>query len=174
MLVARLRLECGPEAARIARAFVRSTLTGWELDGHVDDAVLVATELITNAVVHARTDVVLTLRSDGYRYVRIEAEDQDPSLPVRPARSVDSISGRGLTLIDALATAWGYQARRDGKTLWAQLGKGPDDAGDRVGSDDDSGDGARTVRRRARRSVPSAMWRRGGSTGRDSSRSSSR
>lgn len=89
----------------------------WELDDFVADAQLVATELASNAVLHARTEIRLTLRFDGRRWIRIELQDQNSRLPTQVACPEDATRGRGLAMVEALATVWGVVpegGRQDG------------------------------------------------------------
>ncbi|MFG2873410.1 SpoIIE family protein phosphatase [Streptomyces sp. NPDC048338] len=108
-----------------ARAFVRDTLQGWGYGEVVDDAVVLTSELVTNAVVHAGTSAdVLCLRSeDG---VRVEVADRYPEreIPVQGGRTVahpDRENGRGLLLCAALATRWGVEYTPTQKHVWFQL-----------------------------------------------------
>ncbi|MFF7180893.1 SpoIIE family protein phosphatase [Streptomyces sp. NPDC008121] len=108
-----------------ARAFVRDTLQGWGYAEVVDDAVVLTSELVTNAVVHAGTAAdVLCLRSeDG---VRVEVADRYPEreIPVQGGRTVahpDRENGRGLLLCAALATRWGVEYTPTRKNVWFQL-----------------------------------------------------
>ncbi|GHH87716.1 hypothetical protein GCM10018793_64650 [Streptomyces sulfonofaciens] len=109
-----------------ARSFVRDTLQGWGLADIADDAVVLTSELVTNAVVHAGTSAeVLCLRApDG---VRVEVADRYPEreVPVQHAPvdmgSPDSEGGRGLQLCAALATRWGVEYSPTHKQVWFQL-----------------------------------------------------
>ena len=109
-----------------ARSFVRDTLQGWGLADIADDAVVLTSELVTNAVVHAGTSAnVLCLRaSDG---VRIEVSDRYPEreVPVQTSPvdmgSPDSEGGRGLQLCAALAKRWGVEYTPTHKMVWFQL-----------------------------------------------------
>ncbi|MDQ0789582.1 PAS domain S-box-containing protein [Streptomyces sp. B3I7] len=109
-----------------ARSFVRDTLQGWGFADIVDDAVVLTSELVTNAVVHAGTSAdVLCLRTeDG---VRVEVSDlyPDRELPVQSAAvsmgSPDREGGRGLQLCAALATRWGVEYTPTHKQVWFQL-----------------------------------------------------
>ncbi|MFF0220337.1 SpoIIE family protein phosphatase [Streptomyces vinaceus] len=110
-----------------ARAFVRDTLQGWGFADIVDDAVVLTSELVTNAVVHAGTKAeVLCLRSgDG---VRVEIADRYPEreLPLqhpgeRPYADPDRENGRGLMLCAALATRWGVEYTATHKHVWFRL-----------------------------------------------------
>ncbi|MEU1179422.1 SpoIIE family protein phosphatase [Streptomyces sp. NPDC005820] len=109
-----------------ARSFVRDTLQGWGFADIVDDAVVLTSELVTNAVVHAGTHAdVLCLRSeDG---VRIEVADRYPEreIPLQgsPATmgSPDREGGRGLQLCAAIAARWGVDYTSTHKQVWFQL-----------------------------------------------------
>lgn len=133
-----LEFESDPEMVAVARRFVRDRLAAWEATDHVEGAVLVASELVTNAVLHARTAVTLRVDTDGPT-VRIEVFDENPRLPVAGPCPPDATSGRGLSLIAALADAWGMENRGDGKVVWAEIGApepdGPDDCLDVSGAD---------------------------------------
>jgi anti-sigma regulatory factor (Ser/Thr protein kinase) len=116
-----LQFECSPEMVLTARHFVRDRLEAWEVAEQVDSATLVASELVTNAVLHARTEITLRLDVDESR-IRIEVYDDNPRLPVAVAPPADATSGRGLSLVSAVATAWGMEHRSSGKVVWAEIG----------------------------------------------------
>ncbi|MFF5564192.1 SpoIIE family protein phosphatase [Streptomyces sp. NPDC012623] len=109
-----------------ARAFVRDTLQGWGYSDVVDDAVVLTSELVTNAVIHAGTaaDVLCLRTEDG---VRIEVADRYPEreVPVqasgRAFASPDQENGRGLLLCAALASRWGVEYTPTLKQVWFQL-----------------------------------------------------
>ncbi|MGW2571631.1 SpoIIE family protein phosphatase [Streptomyces sp. NPDC001537] len=109
-----------------ARSFVRDTLQGWGFADIVDDAVVLTSELVTNAVVHAGTSAdVLCLRTD--EGVRIEVADRYPEreIPLQghPVNmgSPDREGGRGLQLCAALAARWGVEYTPTHKQVWFQL-----------------------------------------------------
>jgi PAS domain S-box-containing protein len=109
-----------------ARSFVRDTLQGWGFADIVDDAVVLTSELVTNAVVHAGTSAdVLCLRSDDG--VRIEVADRYPEreIPLQGSAvsmgSPDREGGRGLQLCAALAGRWGVEYTPTHKTVWFDL-----------------------------------------------------
>ncbi|MBC9729524.1 SpoIIE family protein phosphatase [Streptomyces sp. TRM68367] len=109
-----------------ARSFVRDTLQGWGFADIIDDAVVLTSELVTNAVVHAGTSAdLLCLRTDDG--VRIEVADRYPEREVplqgSPATmgSPDREGGRGLQLCAALATRWGVEYTPTHKNVWFQL-----------------------------------------------------
>jgi anti-sigma regulatory factor (Ser/Thr protein kinase) len=105
-----------------ARHFVANTLAAWGYRGAVlDDAALIASELATNAVLHARTEftVVVSRRPGGN--IRIAVGDTSLMRP-RPRRGGPlETSGRGLRLVEALAGEWGADVLPDGKVIWAEL-----------------------------------------------------
>ncbi|MFB6842852.1 SpoIIE family protein phosphatase [Streptomyces sp. NPDC056361] len=108
-----------------ARAFVRDTLQGWGHPELVDDAVVLTSELVTNAVIHAGTSAeVLCLRSDDS--IRVEVADRYPEreIPVQSGRSLgnpDRENGRGLLLCAALAHRWGVDYSPTRKHVWFHL-----------------------------------------------------
>ncbi|GAA3042194.1 hypothetical protein GCM10020000_21420 [Streptomyces olivoverticillatus] len=109
-----------------ARAFVRDTLQGWGFPDVIDDAVVLTSELVTNAVVHAGTAAdVSCVRTDAG--VRIEVSDRYPEreLPLqasgRQLGGLDREGGRGLLLCGALAARWGVEYSAARKTVWFRL-----------------------------------------------------
>ncbi|MER5766471.1 SpoIIE family protein phosphatase [Streptomyces sp. NPDC001985] len=109
-----------------ARAFVRDTLQGWGYSEVVDDAVVLTSELVTNAVIHAGTSAdVLCLRAADS--VRVEVGDRYPEreVPLQAAgqsfAALDSENGRGLLLCSALASRWGVEYTPTHKQVWFQL-----------------------------------------------------
>jgi len=108
-------------SAREARAFTRTLLEEWQAGEVVDDALLVVSEMVTNAVTHAATACELRISVDA-AVVRIDVIDQGAGTPEPLPRSETRGNGRGLHLIDALTAAWGVEpADGSGKTVWAEL-----------------------------------------------------
>lgn len=81
---------------------------------------LLVSEVVTNAVLHARSDIELHLISRG-RFVRVEVADSSTAAPVRRPHQPDSMTGRGLGLLDQLATEWGVAERGVGKVVWFEM-----------------------------------------------------
>ncbi|MHB1445398.1 MAG: ATP-binding protein [Acidimicrobiales bacterium] len=118
-----LELQPDAAAASAARRFIGRTL-GPELAPDVVDAVsLVASELVTNAVLHAGTPVRLSLARTEEGLVRIEVADQSPDPASLRQYSNDSGTGRGLVLVGSLARRWGVDLSEGGggKTVWAEV-----------------------------------------------------
>jgi serine phosphatase RsbU (regulator of sigma subunit)/anti-sigma regulatory factor (Ser/Thr protein kinase) len=127
-LVAAADFDPEPSAVAAARRFIRERLVSWGLpadDDRVADAVLLASELVTNAVVHAGTRVQLTCRLDGMT-VEVSVLDRHPArvIPDLPstAADVDRPSGRGLLLPAALSSSWGVTYAPEAKAIWFRLG----------------------------------------------------
>jgi serine phosphatase RsbU (regulator of sigma subunit)/anti-sigma regulatory factor (Ser/Thr protein kinase) len=162
-LVAAADFDPEPSAAAAARRFVRETLMSSGLpvdDDAVSDAVLLTSELVTNAVVHAGTPVQLTCRLNGTS-IEVSVLDRHPArvIPDPPGATavVDRPSGRGLLLPAALSASWGVTYAASAKAVWFRLGPdaGPDagpDPGADTGSDAAEAD-APPVRASARRRI---------------------
>lgn len=128
MITARAAASFEPLGRSVAsaRSFVRDTLQGWGFADIIDDAVVLTSELVTNAVVHAGTAAdVLCLRSE--EGVRIEVADRYPEreIPLQGSPvnmgSPDREGGRGLQLCAALAGRWGVEYTPTQKQVWFQL-----------------------------------------------------
>jgi serine phosphatase RsbU (regulator of sigma subunit)/anti-sigma regulatory factor (Ser/Thr protein kinase) len=157
-LVAAADFDPEPSAAAAARRFVRETLVSSGLpvdDDAVSDAVLLTSELVTNAVVHAGTPVQLTCRLNGTN-IEVSVLDRHPArvIPDPPGATavVDRLSGRGLLLPAALSASWGVTYAASAKAVWFRLGPdgGPDagpDPGADTGSDAAEPDAASARRR---------------------------
>jgi anti-sigma regulatory factor (Ser/Thr protein kinase) len=109
------------EAPAAARHFVADVLNG---RGHparmVEDAMLIVTELATNAVIHAGSPFSVEIRASGSS-VSISVGDASRAKPALRHGNPAAVSGRGLRIIDALAASWGVDLAKDGKTVWAVL-----------------------------------------------------
>ncbi|WP_432541479.1 ATP-binding SpoIIE family protein phosphatase [Kineococcus sp. SYSU DK002] len=105
-----------------AREFLRGRLLAWSADELADEAELVLSELVTNALVHAGGGAGLTLRFDGAaRRLTVEVEDSSTRSPRERDAGPDALGGRGLAIVEAVADAWGVRTTGDGKTVWAEL-----------------------------------------------------
>jgi anti-sigma regulatory factor (Ser/Thr protein kinase) len=119
----RLTLNKGLHAPAHARAWVLARTPGLARDA-TDDALLIVSELVTNAVRHGDGDIVVSLDVRPDR-VRIEVRDDGAELPVIPTEHppTDRPAGRGLLIVAATASDWGVDLARgdQGKTVWAEL-----------------------------------------------------
>ncbi|MDU0258027.1 ATP-binding protein [Streptomyces sp. PU10] len=131
---AALRVACSREGFARARVFTRDTLRGWSLEHRRDDAVLVVTELVSNAVTHAVPsaaagvpEVRLGLALGPARLTLTVADPGDNTPVFNPSDgSALREHGRGLCIVDALAEEWGWAPRPPaGKTVWATLSTRP-------------------------------------------------
>jgi anti-sigma regulatory factor (Ser/Thr protein kinase) len=115
-------------AAVAARALVREVCAAWGLWDVVDEAVLVVSELVSNAVDHARSASRVMLSLDG-RGLTIAVRDSCVCEPPRPRPLKPAgTRGRGLFIVSAVSSAWGVEEHADGKTIWAVL-TAPDQRG---------------------------------------------
>ena len=82
------------------------------------DAVLVLSELVTNAMVHAAAGCTVEARHrDGL--LRLEVQDRSPKAPVMKVVGPSDVGGRGLHVVDAVSSSWGWEPTADGKRVWA-------------------------------------------------------
>lgn len=115
-----MHLTPDPEAIHAVRLFVRECCADWGVQESTDVAVLLASELATNAVRYATAPVVVWL---GHRSDRIVLSVEDAShvsATVREPSATDE-GGRGLLLVDALAARWGEREVATGKLVWAEI-----------------------------------------------------
>ena len=109
------------EAPGAARQFLEEELRPWvHADTRLDDARLLLSELVTNAVTHAGSPFLVSIRAYDSA-VRLAVRDQDPTEPTVRPWDVDADSGRGLQIVAALSRDWGVEATPLGKTVWAEL-----------------------------------------------------
>jgi anti-sigma regulatory factor (Ser/Thr protein kinase) len=115
-----LRLSADASSVREARAFVRRTLDDWALPDYEAPAVLLTSELVTNALLHASSPDTIGMRLEGGR-LWIGVVDGSPVLPSPKRYPLDAGTGRGLLLVDRVAARWGVQSEDNGKTVWFEL-----------------------------------------------------
>jgi anti-sigma regulatory factor (Ser/Thr protein kinase) len=108
----------GSDAPRRARAFVRDTS---DLDPeHLATVELLVSEIATNAVLHARSAFRLRMRRSPSS-VHVEIFDESPDPPTLKEHSVEAPTGRGMRIVDALASRWGVHQDGAGKSVWFEL-----------------------------------------------------
>ncbi|HET9692166.1 MAG TPA: ATP-binding protein [Acidimicrobiales bacterium] len=122
-----IALQPSPTAAADARRFVRRALgrlpAAPRPPGAVwlgDDLLVAANELITNAIVHARTEFTLTVACDAAGIVRVSVTDYNTRRPDAHDVPRDATSGRGLSMIAGLGLRWGIDAVDGGKVVWTE------------------------------------------------------
>ena len=121
MLELRATLSANPEQVAEARRLVAGYLAErGDDDGEV--AVLLTSELVTNAILYGRAPLELRAQADGAA-LRVEVHDLDPTSPPVLRHDVDltEIGGRGLQLVDTLADRWGWAKHDYGKVVWFEL-----------------------------------------------------
>jgi DNA-binding NarL/FixJ family response regulator len=120
---ARTRLGRDTATPRAARRFVSEALHLWELDELTDTVTLLVSELVTNAVVHAGSDVEVMVRLTVDAAIVAVTDTSELSPAPRDAAD-DDTSGRGLALVEAMARRWGVDSRPGGgKTVWFEVAR---------------------------------------------------
>jgi hypothetical protein len=132
-----LTLEPAMGAARQAREAITEACDDWDRSELSGSACIVLTELVNNVIAHARTPmiVLLALRDDGLAVAVRDDSDRVPSFTGAPPPT--AYGGRGMLLVDSVATRWGSLVLTHGKVVWALLSED---------QNDDDGDGTRNMR----------------------------
>jgi anti-sigma regulatory factor (Ser/Thr protein kinase) len=119
--LARHRLPATDEAPRNARALLAAQLGELLTLEQGQVAVLLISELVTNAVRHTQSDVILVDVSTN-AHIRVSVTDQSSRMPQRQSPGPDDPGGRGLMIVDTLAENWGIDVLPgDGKRIWFEL-----------------------------------------------------
>jgi PAS domain S-box-containing protein len=113
-------LEPEPRSAATARGSVRDALARWGHQDLTDTACLLVTEVLSNAIPHARAPIEMQLCRSADEII-VEITDDDPQFPQRRPADEEDADGRGLMLIDAFAASWGARPAVPGKTVWFTL-----------------------------------------------------
>jgi anti-sigma regulatory factor (Ser/Thr protein kinase) len=134
----RVRLSTGPAAAAEARGQVRAAICDWDVPVDPDVAVLLTSELVTNAIRHdAGQSITLAVRCSR-DHLRVDVYDTSCSMPVVVDAPADAEAGRGLMLVATLSEEWGFFRTPAGKAVYFTLAFQPDrgdgDRGDPQGS----------------------------------------
>jgi anti-sigma regulatory factor (Ser/Thr protein kinase) len=109
-----------PQSARLARRFAAAVLAEHHRQGLADKAVLLTSELVTNALRFSRAASRLELRLNDTR-LRVDVVDQDERPPELQTPAPVEENGRGLMLVDKLADRWGWSPADSGKRVWFEL-----------------------------------------------------
>ena len=114
-------LPAALQSVRLARTFMRERCAEHRLPAELcEDAVLLTSELVSNAVLHGRSEVELRVGREG-RCLHVSVHDENSRHPARVREDPDALDGRGLTLVAALASSWGVQDDPTGKAVWFEL-----------------------------------------------------
>ena len=113
-----------PASARAARRFVAGALAPWGLEDAESHLELLTSEVVTNAVRHARTPHHLVVACEGPQ-VRVEVRDGSAVRPTARRARPDAAAGRGLMIVEALAERWRIEEGGSGKSVWFVLDLGP-------------------------------------------------
>jgi anti-sigma regulatory factor (Ser/Thr protein kinase) len=108
------------DAPMIARGFLRSALETWRLDGFGQITELLASELVSNVVVHVGAPMTIRI-SRGASSIRVDVEDPSSTLPELRHPDVEEEHGRGVLFVSELANDWGAERNERGKTVWFEL-----------------------------------------------------
>lgn len=104
-----------------ARHFVSDMLRSWHLESAIEPTELLISELVTNAVVHAGTEVQIVLEASA-ETVHVEVIDLNRRPPVARLAPYDDLqTGRGLTLLQSVASDWGVHLLEQGKAVWFEV-----------------------------------------------------
>ena len=118
----RMTLPAADHSVRLSRYATRAVLTAWQLSHVEEAATLLVSELVTNAVRHARgTDVITVDLHAARSWLRIEVQDTDRHWPQPRTPDEYDESGFGFILVDALSSNWGVRETDAGKAVWAEL-----------------------------------------------------
>lgn len=132
--VARRDFPPTPETAAAAREFIHDTLLSWGVPGPFDDVILLVSELVTNAVIHARSSLEVTARRrEGSTEVMVTDSTPERAVPqagplaveTSPPTEDDREGGLGLALASAIASSWGVSYGRNDKAVWFRLDDSP-------------------------------------------------
>lgn len=110
-------------SAAAARRFASQVLRSWGCDKLVDTAQPLISELVVNAVLHADSDVTIRLQLD-HGALRVEVGDDSAALPEVQPLDPAAVTGRGLLIVDSVASTWGVQRTDPGKVVWFELAVG--------------------------------------------------
>ena len=109
-----------PTAPAQARGIARRACLDWQIPHLLEDVSLIVSELVTNAVQHAQTPLVLAMEHEGAT-LAVAVGDGQPSTPWLADQAPERTGGRGILLVSALGMDWGVVRTVLGKTVWVSL-----------------------------------------------------
>jgi len=122
----RVRLTAGPAAAAEARRQVRAAICAWDIPVDPDVAVLLTSELVTNAIRHEVTGIVMLAITCSCGQLRVDVHDTSRALPMLVDAPADAETGRGLMLVTTLSAEWGFYRTPAGKAVYFTVAFEPD------------------------------------------------
>ncbi len=120
MEIIETHLPSSTESPLLARAFLRATLETWKLDGFGEITELLASELVSNVVVHVGTPMTVRITRHPSA-IRVDVEDPSSVLPELRHPGIDEEHGRGVLFVSELAADWGAERTDGGKTVWFEI-----------------------------------------------------
>jgi anti-sigma regulatory factor (Ser/Thr protein kinase) len=121
---ARIRLAPEPRSVGVLRQLIGRLLSSWRLDRLVGgDVDLLASEVATNAVLHAATPLTVIVKYLG-PVIRVEVGDGSLEVPRQREAGKEDLGGRGMLIVEALARRWGVVLTRTGKRVWFEMETG--------------------------------------------------
>jgi anti-sigma regulatory factor (Ser/Thr protein kinase) len=114
-------LTAGPTAPGIARGQVRATIAAWDIPVEESVAILLTSELVTNAVMHEAGETINLVITCGYGQLGVDVHDTSCELPEPVDGPPDAETGRGLVLVASLSSSWGYYRTPKGKAVYFTL-----------------------------------------------------
>ncbi|WP_406304520.1 ATP-binding protein [Streptomyces sp. NBC_00885] len=122
-MLSNARFDCVPASVSAARSFTRDVLVKLPIE-ESETAVLLVSELVTNAVRYGLGPILLTLTVHG-NSLRCEVTDANPAAPCLKEAAADDESGRGMHMLHELSHRCGIRPARHGKTVWFELEEAP-------------------------------------------------
>jgi anti-sigma regulatory factor (Ser/Thr protein kinase) len=117
----RIPLTARPRAAAEARSLVRAAIRAWDVPVDPDIAVVLTSELVTNALQHEAGETITLTITCVCDQLRVDVHDSSPCVPVIEDAQADAEAGRGLMLVASLSAAWGYYPTPAGKAVYFTL-----------------------------------------------------
>jgi anti-sigma regulatory factor (Ser/Thr protein kinase) len=121
-----VRLAACAAAPAQARSQVRVAISAWDARIDGDLAVLLTSELVTNAIAHEPGETITLVISCSRDQLRVDVHDTSLALPVLAAAAADAETGRGLMLIATLSAEWGFYRCPGGKAVYFTLAFQPE------------------------------------------------
>jgi anti-sigma regulatory factor (Ser/Thr protein kinase) len=117
----RVPLRAGLAAAAEARKQVRAAIWAWDVDVDLNVAILLTSELVTNAIRHETGATILLVITSSDGQLRVDVHDTERSLPAVVEAADDAETGRGLMLVATLSDEWGFYRTPAGKAVYFAL-----------------------------------------------------